>query len=426
MAEQRPHVVIIGGGFAGLYAAKALERAPVRVTLVDRRNHHLFQPLLYQVATAALAAPDIAAPIRKILRRQRNVTVQLAEAREIDTAGKRVLLDSGELACDFLIVAAGATHSYFGHDEWAAHAPGLKTITDALDIRRRVLLAFEKAEHERDPAKRDELLTFAVVGGGPTGVELAGALGEIARRTLARDFRNVNPGSARVILLDASERVLPAYEPGLSDRARLQLEDLGVEIHTGVRVTGIDAQGVHTGDSILRAGTVLWAAGVQASPLGRSLGVPQDRAGRVIVEPDLSIPGHPEVFVVGDQAAVRYGEGWVPGVAPAAIQMGRHAAVNIRRALKGQSSQPFAYHDKGMLATIGRSRAVAQLGRMKFSGWIAWMLWLVVHIFFLIGFRNRLAVMLDWLWAYLTFQRSARIILEDRAGTGPAPPANHP
>lgn len=414
MAEQRPHVVIIGGGFAGLYAAKALKGAPVRVTLVDRRNHHLFQPLLYQVATAALAAPDIAAPIRKILRRQRNVTVQLAEAREIDTAGKRVLLDSGELAYDYLIVAAGATHSYFGHDEWAAHAPGLKTITDALDIRRRVLLAFEKAEHERDPAKRDELLTFAVVGGGPTGVELAGALGEIARRTLARDFRNVNPGSARVILLDASERVLPAYEPGLSDRARLQLEDLGVEIHTGVRVTGIDAQGVHTGDSILRAGTVLWAAGVQASPLGRSLGAEQDRVGRVIVEPDLSIPGRTEVFVVGDQAAVKHGEGWVPGVAPAAIQMGRHAAANIRRALKGQGSQAFAYHDKGMLATIGRSRAVAQLGRMKFSGWIAWMLWLVVHIFFLIGFRNRLAVMLDWLWAYLTFQRSARIILEDR------------
>lgn len=414
MAEQRPHVVIIGGGFAGLYAAKALKGAPVRVTLVDRRNHHLFQPLLYQVATAALAAPDIAAPIRKILRRQRNVTVQLAEAREIDTAGKRVLLDSGELAYDYLIVAAGATHSYFGHDEWAAHAPGLKTITDALDIRRRVLLAFEKAEHERDPAKRDELLTFAVVGGGPTGVELAGALGEIARRTLARDFRNVNPGSARVILLDASERVLPAYEPGLSDRARLQLEDLGVEIHTGVRVTGIDAQGVHTGDSILRAGTVLWAAGVQASPLGRSLGAEQDRVGRVIVEPDLSIPGRTEVFVVGDQAAVKHGEGWVPGVAPAAIQMGRHAAANIRRALKGQSSEAFAYHDKGMLATIGRSRAVAQLGRMKFSGWIAWMLWLVVHIFFLIGFRNRLAVMLDWLWAYLTFQRSARIILEDR------------
>ncbi|MCA8916670.1 MAG: NAD(P)/FAD-dependent oxidoreductase [Planctomycetes bacterium] len=413
-ASDRPHVVIIGGGFGGLYAAKALKGAPVRITLIDRRNHHLFQPLLYQVATAALAAPDIAAPIRKILRRQRNVTVLLDEAREIDTLNKRVRLSRNELVYDYLIVAAGATHSYFGHDDWADYAPGLKTIGDAFEIRRKVLMAYERAEGESDPQRRQELLTFVVVGAGPTGVELAGALSEIARRTLARDFRNVNPGSAKIVLMDASDRVLPAYEPGLSDRARLQLEDLGVEIHTGVRVTNIDSEGVHTGDSVLKAGTVLWAAGVQASPLGRSLRAPQDRAGRVLVEPTLSIAGHSEVLVIGDQAAVKYEDGWVPGVAPAAIQMGRHAANNIRRALRALEPLPFHYADKGMLATIGRSRAVAQIGRMRFSGWVAWMLWLCIHIFFLIGFRNRLAVMLDWMWAYFTFQRSARIIMEDK------------
>ena len=410
----KPHVVIIGGGFGGLYAAKSLKRAPVRITLVDRRNHHLFQPLLYQVATAALAAPDIAAPIRRILRGQRNVTVMLGQAREIDAAGKRVLLDQGELTYDYLIVAAGATHSYFGHDEWEAHAPGLKTLTDAFEIRRRVLLAFEQAEHEPDPLRRDELLTFVIVGAGPTGVELAGALSEIARRTLARDFRVMDPASSKVILLDASDRVLPAMHEKLSEKAKRQLKDLGVDVRTGVRVTGIDAHGVNTADGNLRAGTVLWAAGVQASPLGKSLGVPQDRAGRIIVQPDLSIPGYPEVYVIGDQAAAKHGDGWVPGLAPAAMQMGRHAAGNVRRVLKGQPSQAFRFVDKGMMATIGRSRAVVQAGPLRFSGWIAWMMWLMIHIFFLIGFRNRAAVMLDWLWAYLTYQRSARIILEER------------
>ena len=413
MSDDRPHVVIIGGGFGGLYAAKALKRSPVRITLIDRRNHHLFQPLLYQVATAALAAPDIAAPIRKILRNQRNVTVLLSEVRSIDPAAKKLTHAHGELDYDYLIVAAGVTHSYFGHEEWEAHAPGLKTLSDAFEIRRRVLMAFERAEHETDPAKRDELLTFVVVGAGPTGVELAGALGEIARRTLTRDFRRVNPGSAKVILLDASDRVLPALAPELSDKAKLQLEELGVEVHTGVRVNNIDADGVHTDKSLLRAGTVLWAAGVQASPLGKCLGE-RDRAGRVFVGPELTLPSHPEVFVIGDLAGVKQGDAFVPGVAPAAIQMGRHAGANIKRALKGEPARPFAYVDKGLLATIGRSRAVAQIGRWRFGGWLAWMMWLLIHVFFLIGFRNRLAVMMDWVWAYITFQRSARIIMEER------------
>jgi len=414
MAEEHPLVVIVGGGFGGLYAAKSLNRTAVRITLIDRVNHHLFQPLLYQVATAALAAPDIAAPIRKILRRQRNVTVRMGEIQSINTAARRVSLGDGELAYDYLIVAAGSTHSYFGHDEWAQFAPGLKTLSDAFEIRRRVLLAFERAEHEPDPARRAELMTFVVVGAGPTGVELAGALGEIARRTLTRDFRNVNPSAARIVLLDANDRVLPPFAPDLSDKARQQLDDLGVEIQTGLRVTNIDVQGVHIGDSALRAGTVLWAAGVQASPLGKALGVPLDRAGRVQVEPDLSIPGHANVFVIGDLAAVKHGDSMVPGFAPAAIQMGRHAARNITALVKGRTAAKFDYIERPLMATIGRSRAVGQIGNWKVSGWLAWVLWLTVHIFFLIGFRNRLAVMLDWVWAYWTYQRSARIIVEER------------
>jgi len=416
--DGKPHVVIIGGGFGGLYAAKALKRAPVRVTLIDRRNHHLFQPLLYQVATAALAAPDIAAPIRKILRRQKNASVLLARADAIDVAGKRVMLDEGELAYDYLIVAAGATHSYFGNDQWAEYAPGLKTIDDAFDIRRRVLIAYERAERETSPTRRKELLTFVVVGGGPTGVELAGALAEIARNTLTRDFRNVDPQSARVVLLDAGDRLLPPYLPRLSLSAKHQLEGLGVQVVTGARVTNIDAQGVSIGAERIQAATVLWAAGVQSNPLGKSIGAPVDRAGRIQVEPDLSVPGQPNVFVVGDMAAVKHGEGMVPGVAPAAMQMGRYAAAAIVARIKGAQVKPFKYADKGSLATIGRSRAVAQFGNWGFSGILAWSFWLWLHVFFLIGFRNRVVVMLEWFWAYLTFQRSARIILDEPA----APP----
>jgi NADH:ubiquinone reductase (H+-translocating) len=421
MADQ-PHVVIIGGGFGGLHAAKNLKRAPVRVTLVDKRNHHLFQPLLYQVATAGLAATDIAAPIRKVLKRQKNATVLLAEVSGIDVEGKRVLLagpkrktaDHGEIAYDYLVVATGATHSYFGHPEWEEFAPGLKTIDDALEIRRRILLAFEQAERIADEAERKRLMTFVVVGAGPTGVELAGAVSEIARRTLARDFRNVDPAKARVILLEGADRVLPPYAPSLSESARKQLTGLGVEVRTGAKVTAIDDKGASIGNERIEAATILWGAGVSASPLGKSLGASLDKAGRVEVEPDLSVPGHKEVFVIGDLAAAKRGDGIVPGVAPAAIQMGRHTARNIRQLVAGKPTRPFRYIDKGMLATIGRSRAVAQIGRLRLSGWIAWMLWLIVHIFFLIGFRNRVMVLMDWTAAYISFNRGARIILEER------------
>jgi NADH dehydrogenase len=418
----KPHVVIIGGGFGGLHAAKALRRAPVRVTLIDKRNHHLFQPLLYQVATAGLAAPDIAAPIRKVLKRHKNATVLLAEVSKIDVKGKRVLLagpkgdtsDHGKIEYDYLVVATGATHSYFDHPEWEKLAPGLKTIDDALEICRRILLAFEKAERTEDPAELKRLMTFVIVGAGPTGVELAGAVSEIARHTLASDFRNVDPAKARVILLEGADRVLPPYAPSLSASARKQLVELGVDVRTGEKVTAIDEQGVSIGKTRIEAATILWAAGVAASPLGKSLDAPLDKAGRVKVEPDLSVPEHPEVFVVGDLAAAKLDDGIVPGVAPAAIQMGRHTARNIRQLVAGKSTRPFRYIDKGMLATIGRSRAVAQIGRLRISGWIAWMLWLIVHIFFLIGFRNRVMVLMDWTAAYIAFNRGARIILEER------------
>jgi NADH dehydrogenase len=419
----KPHVVIIGGGFGGLHAAKALRRAPVRVTLIDKRNHHLFQPLLYQVATAGLAAPDIAAPIRKVLKRHKNATVLLAEVSKIDVKGKRVLLagpkgdtsDHGKIEYDYLVVATGATHSYFDHPEWEKLAPGLKTIDDALEICRRILLAFEKAERTEDPAELERLMTFVIVGAGPTGVELAGAVSEIARHTLASDFRNVDPAKARVILLEGADRVLPPYAPSLSASARKQLVELGVDVRTGEKVTAIDEQGVSIGKTRIEAATILWAAGVAASPLGKSLDAPLDKAGRVKVEPDLSVPEHPEVFVVGDLAAAKLDDGIVPGVAPAAIQMGRHTARNIRQLVAGKSTRPFRYIDKGMLATIGRSRAVAQIGRLRISGWIAWMLWLIVHIFFLIGFRNRVMVLMDWTAAYIAFNRGARIILEERS-----------
>ena len=406
--------MILGGGFAGLYAARAMRRAPVRITLLDKRNHHLFQPLLYQVATAALSSPDIASPLRKILRRQRNATVLLAEATAIDAGSKRVVLADGEIDFDYLIVATGATHDYFGHADWAQHAPGLKSLDDALEIRRRLLLAFERAEREADPVKRRALLTFVVIGAGPTGVELAGALAEIARHTLAEDFRHFDPGSARVVLLDAADRVLPPFEPALSARAEQLLTRLGVEVRTGTPVTGIDGSAVQIGDDRIKAGTVLWAAGVAASPLAKTLDVPLDRAGRVLVEADLTIPGHRDVFVVGDLAAVRTPTGWVPGVAPAAIQQGRHTAENIRRALDELPLEAFEYIDRGSLATIGRAAGVAQLGRYRFAGPLAWWAWLLVHIFFLIGFRNRFVVLFEWAWAYWSHQRTARIILEDR------------
>jgi NADH:ubiquinone reductase (H+-translocating) len=417
-----PHVVVIGGGFGGLEAARLLARAPVQITLLDRRNHHVFQPLLYQVATAGLSAPDIAAPIRRILRRYPNVTVLLGEAIAIDLPGKRVLLADGELHYEALVVATGATHSYFGHDEWALHAPGLKTLEEALYIRRRVLLAFEQAEREEDPARRAEWLTFVVVGGGPTGVELAGTLAEIARHTLRDEFRRIDPRQARVILVEGTDRVLPPYPPELSEKARRQLIRLGVEVRTGGQVTHVDEHGVRLGEHAIAARTVLWAAGVAASPVGRSLGVPLDRAGRVKVEPTLAVPGRDDAFVIGDLASLQQDGKPVPGVAPAAMQMGRHAARNVLRRLRREPLAPFRYVDKGSLATIGRRAGVAQFGRFHLSGFPAWLAWLLVHIFFLIGFRNRLVVMLDWAVAYFTYQRNARLLLEPPTARGLPPP----
>ena len=410
-----PHVVILGCGFGGLFAARALARAPVRVTVVDRTNHHLFQPLLYQVATAGLSAPAIAAPIRAILASQQNVTVLMGEAERIDVARRAVVLDSGEeLAYDRLIVATGATHSYFGHDDWAPYAPGLKTLDDALEIRRRVLVAFERAERETDATKRAACLTFVVIGGGPTGVELAGTFAEIARHTLRDEFRNFDPRKARVLLVEAGDRILSAYPSDLSEKARLQLERLGVTVWLGRPVTGVNAEGVQLGAERLASRTVVWAAGVAASPLGQSLGVPLDRAGRVVVGPDLTVPGHPEIHVIGDLASVPSHQPPIPGIAPAAKQMGRYAAFFIRNSLEKKSSDPFRYRDYGMLATIGRNAAIALLGRFKLWGYPAWLLWLGAHIFFLIGFRNRIVVLIDWAWAYWTLQRYARIVMNPK------------
>ncbi len=407
-----PHVVVVGGGFGGLWAARALRDAPVRITLVDRGNHHLFQPLLYQVATAGLSAPNIAAPLRHILRRQKNVTVLLGEVDGIAPDAKQVRLADGRtLDYDHLLLASGATHAYFGHDDWAAHAPGLKTLDDALEIRRRILTAFERAEAEDDAAKREAWLTFAIVGGGPTGVELAGTLAEIARHTLHGEFRRADPRKARVLLLEAGPRVLASFPESLSEKARTQLQKLGVEVRTGVPVAAIDGEGVQLGEERIAARTVLWAAGVAASPLARDLDVPLDRAGRVIVQPDLSVPGHPEIFVAGDLASLQYAGKPVPGVAPAAKQMGRHVAQAIRARLQGRAPVPFRYRDFGNLATIGRMAAVVDLHGFRFSGLLAWWFWLAAHVFFLIGFRNRMVVMIDWAQAYWSYQRSARIIL---------------
>ena len=410
----QPHVVIVGGGFAGLWAARGLARAPVRITLLDRGNHHLFQPLLYQVATAGLSAPDIAAPLRHILRRQRNATVLMAEVAAVDKHARQVRLANGEsVDYDALIVCTGATHAYFGHDEWAAHAPGLKTLDDALAIRRRILTAFERAEAERDPARRAAWLTFAVVGGGPTGVELAGTLAEIARHTLRREFRNIDPGSARVLLLEAGPRVLATFPEDLSAKATKQLARLGVDVRTGVPVSNIDAGGFDLGNERVASCTVLWAAGVAASPLARTLDVPLDRAGRVAVQPDLTLPGHPEIFVAGDLATLQREDGRpVPGVAPAAKQMGHYIAQSLRARFAGRAAPPpFRYRDYGNLATIGRRAAVVDLHGFRFSGYPAWAFWLVAHVFFLIGFRNRVVVLLDWAMAYWTYQRNARIVL---------------
>ena len=410
--DPRPHIVVLGGGFGGMAAAHRLDDPALRVTLVDRRNHHLFQPLLYQVATAGLSAPSIAAPLRQILRKQQNVTVLLDEAQGIDLANRRVQLAQGPLDYDYLIVATGATHAYFGHDDWARHAPGLKTLDDAFAIRRRVLLAFEHAEREDDPARRQAWLNFVVVGGGATGVELAGTLAEIARHTLPREFRRSDPRAANILLVEAGPRVLPAFAPELSAKARTQLEKLGVQVRTGTAVTAIDHHSVQLGDETLASRTVLWAAGVAASPLGQQLGVPLDRAGRVLVTPELAVPGHPEVFVVGDLASVTQADGKpVPGIAPAAKQMGRYAADAILGRLRGGAPPaPFRYRDDGTLATIGRLSAVAQFGRVKLSGVLAWWVWLLAHVYFLIGFRNRLVVLLDWAWSYWTYQRHARIV----------------
>jgi NADH dehydrogenase len=406
------HVLIVGGGFAGLCAARALAHAAVRITLLDRGNHHLFQPLLYQVATAGLSAPDIAAPLRHILREQRNVTVLMGEAVAVDAAHREVQLgDGAALGYDILLLACGARHAYFGHDEWAPFAPGLKTLDDALEIRRRILTAFERAEREVDPVARAAWLTFAVVGGGPTGVELAGTLAEIARHTLHDEFRRIDSRHARIVLLEAGPRVLSNFPESLSTKARTQLQRLGVEVRTGVTVTQIGRDGLQLGEEPIAARTVLWAAGVAASPLARTLGVPLDRAGRVCVAPDLSVPGYPDIFVAGDLATITIDGTPVPGVAPAAKQMGTHVAQMMRARLSGGPTRAFRYRDWGNLATIGRRSGVVDLGRVRLSGLLAWWFWLGAHIFFLIGFRNRLVVLIDWAWAYWSYQRNARIIV---------------
>lgn len=408
-----PHVVIVGGGFAGLYLARDLASVPLRVTLVDRSNHHLFQPMLYQVATAALSAPDISYPIRSILRRQRNTEVLLGEVVDVDLRARDVTLaDDLRLAYDYLVLAPGARHSYFSHPEWEALAPGLKNLEDAGEVRRRILLAFERAEREPDPVLRQRQLTFVVIGGGPTGVELAGAIAEVARFALRRDFRRIDPRDASILLLEAGPRLLSTYPPRLSDRAKQQLRRLGVDVRTETLVTQLEPGFVHAAGWRIPTETVIWAAGNRASPLLRKLGVPLDSQGRVLVEPDCTLPGHREVFVLGDAAAYPHqpGYGLLPWICPAAIQMGRYVARALRDDLAGRPRAAFRYHNKGQLAVIGRGHAVADLRRIKAWSLPAWLLWVFVHIFFLIGFRNRVIVMFEWAWSYLTFQRGARVI----------------
>lgn len=411
----RPRVVIVGGGFGGLWAARRLVRERVGVVLVDRKNHHTFQPLLYQVATAGLSPGEIAAPIRWIVRGQ-PIEVLLGEVHDVDLRERRLRFDGGELTYDYLVLATGATHAYFGHEDWAAMAPGLKTVEDALEIRRRVLLAFELAERNALAGKDVRAPSFVIVGAGPTGVELAGTLVEIARHVLAQEFRGFDPKQTRVLLLEGGARVLPSYPDSLSEKAEVQLRRLGVEVRTNAKVTGIEPGLVMLGEERIDATVVLWAAGVKASPLGARLGVALDQVGRVLVEPDLSIPGHPTVFVIGDLAAVADGKGGtLPGVAPVAMQAGRAVARAIAADLQGKARKPFRYVDKGSLATIGRKAAVANFRRLRFSGFPAWLAWLVVHIFFLIGFRNRILVLLQWAWSYFTYERSARLITDGKA-----------
>ncbi|CAN5310443.1 NAD(P)/FAD-dependent oxidoreductase [soil metagenome] len=410
--DHLPHVVIVGGGFGGVAAARALRRAHVRVTLIDRRNHHLFQPLLYQVATATLSPADIASPIRLLLSRQRNAAVLLAEVTDIATAEREVVLANGErIAYDFLILATGATHHYFGHPEWAEFAPGLKTVEDGTEIRRRYLLAFEAAEQEKDPERVRSLLTFVVVGAGPTGVELAGAMAETARHSLERDFRQIDPTAARIVLLEGGPRVLAGYAPELAAKAERALEEMGVELRTEAMVTGVDADAVYVGEERIPARNAVWAAGVRASRLGGTLGVPTDAAGRVRVEPDLSIPGHPEIQTIGDLALLAGEDGEpLPGVAQVAKQQGKHAAENVIRAVRGEALRPFRYSDRGNMATVGRRKAVLESGKFRSFGWFAWVAWLVVHILYLSTFQNRLAVFVQWAWSYVTWQRGARLI----------------
>lgn len=410
-------VVVVGGGFAGLNCAKALGgRGGVEVLVIDRRNHHLFQPLLYQVAMAGLSPAQIAAPIRTLLRGHRNVRVLQAEVTRVDVRERVVHTDRGQHGYDYLLLAAGAQHAYFGNETWERHAPGLKTLEQATEIRRRVLEAFERAETEADVERRRALLSFVVVGGGPTGVELAGAIGEMSRFTLARDFRNIDPKLTRVILVEAGPRILPTFDPALASRATRDLERLGVQVWTDSRVKHVDEEGVRIGSDRIAARTVLWAAGVQASPLGRSLGASLDRSDRVTVGPDLSLHGHPEVFVAGDQCRFVEADGVapLPGVATVALQQGRHVARNVLADVAGRPRRPFTYWDKGQLATIGRSRAVLQSGRVHLGGFVAWVAWLVVHIYYLSGLQNRLLVLIQWAWSYVTFGRGARLIVEKR------------
>jgi NADH dehydrogenase len=412
--KSNPRVVIVGAGFGGLLAARTLAKHPVRITLIDRQNFHTFQPLLYQVATAGLSPGEIAAPIRWIMRTRRNVEVLMSEVQDFDLARRVVKLSDSEIPYDYLIVASGASHAYFGHDEWEPFAPGLKTIEDALEIRRRMLLSFELAERQANDQKEQVPLNFVVVGGGPTGVELAGTLAEIAHKALTHEFRTIDPGKTRIVLLEGGPRILPAYPEDLSRSAEEQLKRLGVEVHTSALVTNVTAGAVHMGETQLPAALIIWAAGVAASPLGKKLGAPVDRAGRVAVNPDLSLPGHPEVFVIGDLAALKDKEGkLLPGVAPVAMQEGKATAYNIVAELKGEPRKDFHYFNKGNLATIGRAAAIAEFGKIHISGFIAWLSWLFVHIFFLIGFRNRIIVLVQWAWAYFTYERGARLITGD-------------
>jgi NADH:ubiquinone reductase (H+-translocating) len=412
LKREQPHVVVLGGGFAGMAVVRELRNAPVRITLIDRSNHHLFQPLLYQVAAAQLAAPDISSPIRGLLRDQHNVTVLMAPVKQIDVEKRVIYMDGAETTYDYLVLATGMGHAYFGFDAWASHAPGLKTLGEALDVRRRILRAFEMAELETNLHKRRSWLTFVVIGAGPTGVELAGALAEIAGRTLARDFRRFDPRLARVILIEAGPRVLSTFPESLSRRAQRDLESLGIDVRTSSPVSDLGDGYVELGEERIATHTVLWAAGVRASTLTKDLGVPIDKIGRVWVEDDLSVPDRPNVFVAGDLIAKTQDARQLPGVAQLALQSGRHIAHNIACRVAGLESRPFRYFDKGSMATIGRNKAVAQVGKWSFTGIIAWWMWLLVHVLSLVGYRSRFAVLLEWGWAYFTWQRRSRVILE--------------